>query len=555
MAVTTSHVAGLVPQLFSRLGKQIYDLRVTEKIFGLLALLVASTGFLAATSFQSVRLQTAYRHQLATSASAAANIERVNALTYAVVMESRGIYASTGPAELKRFSEGLFTFSRELAGVIAEWKTVVQDDDLDQFLALKRHLEQFVDDRRELAQRAVEIGPTAAREGRDRERNRNFRKGLNGELEALAMVYKKRAQEAADLADLNRYASWYLFALSIVTFMIAALVVLVTRKFVTGPLSDISSATDRVVAGKIELKIPHVDRQDEMGYLARALENFRDVVRRNIELAEQHGAAVQQSDTLNDKFIKAKWQLRAALNNMPQGLVMINSRGKILVANARYREIYQLPPGLLEEDCTLANVLKYLAKKGRFVDDVQATIDAILARIAKGERGTVEYSLPDGRVIRISEQPMDGGCWVSTHEDVTEQRRAERHLLQTKRFLATIVESVKVAIVAKDARDLRYVFVNKAAEKLFGLPRAEIIGKTARDLFPSESAELIERLDGALLSDDQDIEVAVRSLETPNNGRRSVLVRKFRIAGDNDSHVFLGLFEDKTDEISAVQAA
>ena len=555
MAVATSGVAGPVSRHFSRFGKQIYDLRITEKIFGLLALLVVSTASLTATSFQSVRLQTEYRHRLATSSAAAAHIERVNALTYAVVMEARGIYTSSGPAEVKQFGEGMLKFSRELAGVMGEWKAVVQDDDLDQFLALKQRIEQFIDDRRELLERAIEIGPTAARAGRDRERNRVFRRALNTELESLAIVYKKRAQEAADLGDLNRYASWYLSALGIVTFMIAALVVLATRKFVTGPLSEISIATDRVAAGKIDLEIPHVDRQDEMGHLARALDNFRGVVRRNLELAEQRSAAIDRSDKYNDKFIKTKWQLRAALNNMPQGLVMINSRGKILVANAQYREIYQLPPGLLEADCTLADVLKYLAKKGRFVDDVQTTMDAILARIAKGERSTIEYTLPDGRIIRISEQPMDGGGWVATHEDVTEQRRAERLLVQTKRFLATIIESVKVAIVAKDARDLRYVFVNKAAEKLFGLPRAEIIGKTARDLFPSESAELIERLDGALLAGDEDIEVAVRSLETPGNGRRSVLVRKFRIAGNDDSNLFLGLFEDKTDEMIAVKAA
>jgi len=179
-------------------------------------------------------------------------------------------------------------------------------------------------------------------------------------------------------------------------------------------------------------------------------------------------------------------------------------------------------------------------------------VDAILARISRGQHVVTEQYLPDGRVIRISEQPMDGGGWVATHEDFTQQQRAEQMLARTERFLATILENVTQAIVAKDAQDLRYLFVNKAAEKLYGLPRSEIIGKSARDLFSGESAELIERLDRELLAGDESVEVAVQTWETPNNGQRRVLARRFRIAGDNrESQIFLSMIEDRTDETRA----
>jgi len=56
------------------------------------------------------------------------------------------------------------------------------------------------------------------------------------------------------------------------------------------------------------------------------------------------------------------------------------------------------------------------------------------------------------------------------------------------------IENVPEAIVAKDARSLRYVFANRGAERLYGISRREIVGKTARDLFPASNAELIERL-------------------------------------------------------------
>ncbi|WP_338318991.1 PAS domain-containing protein, partial [Bradyrhizobium ottawaense] len=64
---------------------------------------------------------------------------------------------------------------------------------------------------------------------------------------------------------------------------------------------------------------------------------------------------------------------------------------------------------------------------------------------------------------------MDGGGWVSVHEDVTDLRHGQRMLERTERLLATIVENVHEGIIAKDARSLRYLFVNKAAEKMIGM--------------------------------------------------------------------------------------
>ena len=42
---------------------------------------------------------------------AALNVERVNSLVYAVVMESRGIYMSTEPEVVKKYGEGLLKFT------------------------------------------------------------------------------------------------------------------------------------------------------------------------------------------------------------------------------------------------------------------------------------------------------------------------------------------------------------------------------------------------------------------------------------------------------------
>ena len=61
--------------------------------------------------------------------------------------------------------------------------------------------------------------------------------------------------------------------------------------------------------------------------------------------------------------------------------------------------------------------------------------------------------------------------------DITARKRAEDEARSTREFLSTVIENVPVSIVVKDAADLRYVLVNRAAEEYLGLPREEIVAR------------------------------------------------------------------------------
>ena len=541
----------------------VANLRISEKISGIVGLLVLVTTLLVVMSIQTVRLQTQYRSALASSATTAINIGRVNALIYAIVMESRGIYMSTEPGTVKRYAGELLRRNRELAGVIAEWEKAADFSDEAQFPAFKQRILQFIDFRSELARRATEISPAAGRAWGDNDANRSLRTALNDDIEAFAGQLDGRALLVAELADRSKIASWYLALLGLCGLLLTALNVVVVRRSVITPLADIAQATDSIAAGNTDIVIPHATQSDEIGHLARAVRNFRDAADRNrkleqreTEVSRQRDSALGQRDRLNDKYLETKWRLAGALNNMPQGLVMIDARGKVLMTNGRYRTMYQLPPRFIGPDTTLRDLVAYRAENGLFVGDIDKYVGVILERVALGTPFVTEIALPDGRLIRISEQPMDGGGWVSTHEDFTEQRRAGRILERTERFLVTVLENVPVAIVAKDARTLRYTFVNKAAEKFLGLPRVQIIGKSVRDLFPAETAERIERQDRELLAGNQDSEAVVRTLSTPNNGLRNAVVRRIRIADQaGESHMLLNMIEDVTDQANLADVA
>ncbi|MBN9316703.1 MAG: EAL domain-containing protein [Devosia sp.] len=124
-------------------------------------------------------------------------------------------------------------------------------------------------------------------------------------------------------------------------------------------------------------------------------------------------------------------RLDAAVNNISQGLCMYDARGRLVICNQPYQRIYNLPEHLLKPGTQLDDILGYLFDEG-----MQAGVnrDAYISwrreMIARGEYGKTIHEL-DGRTIMMQHHPMKDGGWVTTHEDITEQRQHEeriRHL-------------------------------------------------------------------------------------------------------------------------------
>ena len=76
-------------------------------IFALFALLVAAITALSGYNTSRGADQT---DAIETASRAALNVQRVNSLVYAVVMEFRGVYMSTAPADVKKYGDGLLGF-------------------------------------------------------------------------------------------------------------------------------------------------------------------------------------------------------------------------------------------------------------------------------------------------------------------------------------------------------------------------------------------------------------------------------------------------------------
>ena len=117
-----------------------------------------------------------------------------------------------------------------------------------------------------------------------------------------------------------------------------------------------------------------------------------------------------------------------AVNNMSHGIVMFDASERLVVCNDRYIEMYGLSRDQVKRGTTLRELLQLRKAAGLLTRDPEEYRSEILRKINSGEVMHAIVERADGRSIAVTSCPMPGGSWVSTHEDVTERRRAEEQI-------------------------------------------------------------------------------------------------------------------------------
>jgi len=190
-----------------------FRLSLAAKLYSIFALFAVLTAAITILSDYNTRRNAELTEAIETASRSALNVERVNSLVYAVVMESRGVYMSTEPAVVKKYGDGVIKFNDQILAVVKDWESIVRADDAELFAVFKKRIEQFVDFRKELVRRGIEISGAAGREWGDNDANRSVRSALNKDLEALSRVYAERSKEIGRQTDANRSMAFVLTGL------------------------------------------------------------------------------------------------------------------------------------------------------------------------------------------------------------------------------------------------------------------------------------------------------------------------------------------------------
>ena len=97
-----------------------------------------------------------------------------------------------------------------------------------------------------------------------------------------------------------------------------------------------------------------------------------------------------------------------------------------VVRNRRYVEMYKLSPQIVRPGRTLRELIQHRKDTGLFSGDVDEYCKKIIEGVRSGKSSGIYVPASDGRIVLAKNEPLPGGGWVSTHEDVTEQRHAEQ---------------------------------------------------------------------------------------------------------------------------------
>jgi PAS domain S-box-containing protein len=227
------------------------------------------------------------------------------------------------------------------------------------------------------------------------------------------------------------------------------------------------------------------------------------------------------------------------------GVVTGSADGWILEANDAYLEMsgYTRAELPLRWDTTRPDELK--EKDG-----------ATLATLAT--TGTVPTSenvvvRKDGRRVPVLAGlvalPEGEGRFVAFVLDQSEKKRAEAEVDRMKTFLDSIVENLPDMVFVKEAHDLRFVRVNRAAEEILACRREDLLGKNDYDWFPTEQADFFTSRDREVLASGQLLDIPEETITTMKGEKRLLHTKKVPIVDERGKPLYLlGISQDVTEK-------
>ncbi len=127
--------------------------------------------------------------------------------------------------------------------------------------------------------------------------------------------------------------------------------------------------------------------------------------------------------------------LEAALEHMGQGISVVDAELTLVAWNRRYAELFDYPAQLLQVGTPVRELVRHNAARGLLGDDVDIALARRLAHMQAGTPYRTERALPDGRIIEIRGNPLPGGGFVATFNDITAARAVEAELTRAKESL------------------------------------------------------------------------------------------------------------------------
>jgi PAS domain S-box-containing protein len=229
-------------------------------------------------------------------------------------------------------------------------------------------------------------------------------------------------------------------------------------------------------------------------------------------------------------------QLFTILESLPMGVV-----------------VYRLTPGaspvMVGTNAVGAKLMELASESAK------NELTRFVAEAQNEEVSTLSFDDAEGRKLHRSLRALtiQEGCVAVFITDTTDPLREQKERRELGNFLDAVIEHLPAMVFVKDAAELRFVRLNRAAEELLGISRDSMIGKNDYDFFPPTQAAFFQAADRETLAKQRVADIAEEPIQTPS-GQRWLHTRKIPIPGDDGPTHLLGVSFDITQRKRAQDA-
>ncbi len=289
-------------------------MNIRTKIFGLVGVMGLAAVTIGGIAAYVVTEYGSRMDKLENLADRAYLGERLNRFVTAVVMESRGIYASETTEKAAPFADGLMTHLDNIDAVLAEWQPLVDAEGAEAFNAVVARSVEFRGFRTETARLGREVDPAQANSQGNNDENRANRRAYQAEIDAvvnrdLDMFHAIKSEIATfERAMLILLAGTVLVGLGAGVGIAAYL----GTTQLSRPIGSLTRTMRALADGELDTEVGYVQNKDEIGAMARTLQVFKDNARTVAALNEDEksralsiAARAQMMEQFQEQFDKA----------------------------------------------------------------------------------------------------------------------------------------------------------------------------------------------------------------------------------------------------------